>query len=146
MSDGDDRRITLGDGLVLHLDDVAFNAVRASGPGGQNVNKVSSAVQLRYDLHRARLPPALRERLLRGGDRRISDAGVLVIKAQRQRTQARNREEALERLCEILRRANRVPPRRIATRPTRSARLRRLAAKGQRGELKRTRRRPGEDD
>ena len=132
-------------GFALDPGDVAYEAIRASGPGGQNVNKGSTAVQLRYDLRRAAMPEAIRERLLRSSDRRLSSDGVLVIKAQQFRSQARNREDALERLVDWLRSGARRPARRVPTRPTRAARERRLAAKGIRSQNKRLRRKPEPD-
>ena len=116
--------------------DVEWSAVRASGAGGQNVNKVASAVHLRYDLRGAHLPDAVRARLLDSGDRRISADGVLVIKAQRFRTQERNRIDALARLQALVDAAAVVPVERKATRPSRAAKRRRVDEKVQRGRVK----------
>ena len=129
-------------GFSLDLDDVQMDAVRSSGSGGQNVNKVATAIHLRYDLTRARLPERIRERLLAGGDSRISDDGVLIIKAQRHRTQARNRQDALERLVELLREASVERKPRRPTRPSRAARQRRLDEKAISSKNKALRKKP----
>ncbi|MGA9421642.1 MAG: alternative ribosome rescue aminoacyl-tRNA hydrolase ArfB [Rhodanobacteraceae bacterium] len=118
--------------------------VRASGPGGQNVNKVASAVVLRFDVaESASLPAAVRERLLARRDRRLTGDGVLVIQANRFRDQARNREDARQRLVEWIRSALHTPKRRVATRPTRASKERRLVGKKKRGLIKRARATPG---
>lgn len=138
----DDRYIAVTTDVWLDLSEVSLDAVRAGGPGGQNVNKVSSAIHLRFDVRRSSLPPALREALLSRADKRINSDGVIIIKAQRHRTQAQNRQDALDRLIAMLRAAAHRPARRIATRPTRASKERRLKKKGINSTNKALRRKP----
>ena len=116
-----------------------FHFVRSPGPGGQNVNKVSTAVQLRVDLDRAGLPAPIRTRVERLAGRRLTKHGELVIEAHRQRSQARNREEAVERLVDLVKRASHAPKPRIKTKPSRASRQRHLDTKGRRGKAKKLR-------
>lgn len=121
--------------------------VTASGPGGQNVNKVASAVELRFDLAASpSLPEDLRQRLLARRDRRVTGEGVLVIQAQRFRDQGRNREDARERLAAFIQAGLYVPKKRVATRPSKAAKQRRLDAKSGRASIKRNRGKPRMDD
>lgn len=124
---------------TINLTDVEFDAIRAQGAGGQNVNKTSSAIHLRFDIRRSSLSDEAKQQLLASRDQRINAAGVLVIKAQRYRSQEANREDALQRLALLLAAATTPPKARKATRPTRGSQLRRVASKVQRGRLKVTR-------
>ena len=120
-------------------DEIQFSAIRSQGAGGQNVNKVATAIHLRFDLNSASLPDAVRQRLMASGDSRITTDGVVVIKAQNHRTQEKNRQEAVARLKELILGATRVRRKRIATRPSLTARRKRLESKRKRGQLKKLR-------
>ena len=135
------ERIQITPTLALDLDELKFHFVRASGPGGQKVNKVATAAQLRFDVaHSPSLPDPLRNRLLELAGRRASAAGILILEARRFRSQERNRADALARLVRLLRLAAQPPRVRRATQPSASAKRLRLEEKHKRGEVKRLRR------
>jgi ribosome-associated protein len=129
---------------VVPVAEVDFSAIRAQGAGGQNVNKVSNAVHLRFDVRASSMPEELRERLLAWPDSRISSDGVIVIKAQEHRSLPMNQADALARLQALIDQAAHVPKARRATRPTRGSQRRRLEGKRQRSEIKAGRGRPTE--
>ena len=129
--------LEIDDRLHIPDDELVERFVRASGPGGQNVNKVASAVELRFDVARSpSLPDALRARLLARSDRRLTAEGVFVIQANRFRDQAKNRDDARARLAEVIRAAGIVPKKRLATRPTRASKERRITGKKKRSTIK----------
>ena len=119
--------------------EVEFSAIRAQGAGGQNVNKVSSAIHLRFDIHASSLPDVIKERLLCLSDSRITQEGVLVLKAQQHRTQEMNRSDALDRLQEVINSVSSPPKARRATKPTYGSKQRRLQGKSQRSDIKASR-------
>ncbi len=133
-------RIQTTDEISLFYAEFEEKFIRSSGPGGQNVNSVATAVQLRFNVRQSRsLPERVRSKLLNSGDGRITKDGELVLIAERHRTQEANRRDALERLKEIIRQAAHVPRRRIATRPTLGSKKRRLEGKAKRGSIKKNR-------
>lgn len=125
--------------------EIDVSAIRSQGPGGQNVNKVASAIHLRFDIHASSLPPMYKQRLLKLNDHRINKDAVVVIKAQRYRSQDKNRIEALQRLQELLQSVTHNPKVRRPTKPTRGAQLRRMDKKKQHGKKKTMRAKPALD-
>ncbi len=131
--------LKISDSLSIADDEIEVSPIRAQGAGGQHVNKVSSAIHLRFDIHRSSLPEFYQQRLLGLNDRRISKEGVVIIKAQRFRTPEKNREDALERLRLLIKTAGVVQKVRRPTRATKSSQQRRLDSKTQRGRTKQLR-------
>jgi ribosome-associated protein len=128
--------------ITIPENEMEFSAIRAQGAGGQNVNKVSSAIHLRFDIVHSSLAQETKERLLVSGDQRITKQGVMIIKAQSHRTQDRNKDDAIRRLHEIVRDASYVPQVRYPTKPSKAAKARRVEGKKQRGQIKTLRNKP----
>lgn len=122
--------------IAIPINEIEMSAVRSQGPGGQHVNKASTAVHLRFDIKRSSLPEYYKKRLLQLRDRRLSKEGIIIIKAQQNRSQEKNREDALNRLREIIERAAYSPRKRKPTRPTRNSQIRRLDRKVKQSRLK----------
>jgi ribosome-associated protein len=133
--------IYVTDSIIIDEKEIQEDFIRASGPGGQNVNKVATAVHLRFDVHNSpSLPDDVRRRLVRLAGRRITGEGILIIKTGRFRTQDRNRQDAINRLVDLIRRASIIPKSRRKTKPTLSSRKRRMEKKRRHGNIKRARR------
>jgi ribosome-associated protein len=121
---------------AIAIDEIVITAIRSQGAGGQNVNKVSTAIHLRFDINASTLSPLYKERLLNLSDRRITKDGIIIIKAQQHRTQEQNKEEALKRLQLLVQSVTIMPAKRKPTKPSRSAQNRRVDDKTKRGEIK----------
>jgi len=128
--------VIISNAVTLNEDEVELSAIRSQGAGGQNVNKVSSAIHLRFDINASSLPDFYKERLLTSKDKRITKDGVLVIKAQQFRTQEKNRDDALKRLVEFIKSVAVVQKARRATKPTKGSKRRRLDEKSRRSKVK----------
>lgn len=139
MGSSESDGLTISNRVTLPLGEIELTAIRAQGAGGQHVNKVSSAIHLRFDIQASSLPVVYKEALQRSRDKRISAEGVIIIKAQRFRSQDRNREDALERLADLVRSSYRPQKKRIPTKPGKAARARRMDSKTRRGAVKQLR-------
>ena len=138
--------LKISDKLAIPDQEIDMVAIRAQGAGGQNVNKVSSAIHLRFDIKSSSLPDSCKEQLLNLKDRRITNDGIIVIKAQQFRTQEKNRDAALERLRQMILRVSQVRRKRWPTKPSRGSKRQRLDAKTRRGKIKTMRKKPRDSD
>jgi ribosome-associated protein len=132
----DPQTLQISSRIAIPLHEIELSAIRAQGAGGQNVNKVSSAIHLRFDIGASSLPEFYKERLLSLRDARVSKEGVIVIKAQRYRTQEKNRDDALQRLRDLVRSVNVVQKKRTPTKPSKNAKRKRMDSKTKRGKQK----------
>ncbi len=140
------NKLYISEQVSIFLDEIDFFAVRSQGPGGQHVNKVNSAIELRFNIASSSLPDALKSRLFAVSDRRLNSSGVIVIKSGIHRSQIRNKDEALNRLADLIRKSAHKPKLRKASRPTKASIRRRLDQKARRSKVKSLRGRPRRND